>query len=526
MPSKWVTPGGDLQVLMDECRNFKRIRCDVGGTGDVQKELEGSWNQVGWLGWMGRQHGRLSLILIGFFGWVVAVPLYGSVGISLATAREVNYAPLPLWFLGANVASSILWGMVWDRHPGWARRGSQVAVALAAVLSLLLPIAPAPLWPWIFALMGLNMGPVVAWGRWFATTVPPGWLGRVFGLTAAGVNLSHWLYDIVARETAPGFLLLGLTLIPLAIGAWALQGFDDTISPSRQMPAAIIDWRIKARTVVRYGLFIIFFSLAAGLAYRFQVVTPVSPYIDDTLRRLPYILAVLTAGVLADRYNLHAVMATGGGVLGLSFLIIGWADQPIPAYLSIVLQGAAFGLLEAAPWLLLAGLSTPGTAGRWFGWGLNMNVVPIFLGGLVALPFANMSPERFGLLAAAATFMAILSLQGVSDPLVILHRWRREGAREAAETEPAAAAPAAGIQPVTDLLAESFGDRLSHRELEVGQLAVLGVATRDIAQQLYLSENTVKTHLKSLYRKTGAINRNDLYRRLVEGEQPAPGRAG
>lgn len=457
------------------------------------------------------------LLVIGFFGWVTTTPLYGSVGVSLAAARGINYAPLPLWFLGGNVVTAILFGHVLDRWPGVAKPAVRVAILVEALLTSLLLVASPTWWPLLFTLMGLAMAPVTAWGRWYATVVEPGWLGRVFGLTAAGVGLITWLFGTLTALVPSKVDLVLLSLVPLVLSFIATGRVNGNVDPERLLPSALIHWRVKARTVVRYGLLIVMFSLAAGLAYQFQVVDPVSPYVDDTLRHLPYTLAVLTAGVLADRRNLHALLVSGAGLLALSFLLIGWASQPGLAYISIALQGGAFGLLEAAPWLLLAGLSTPSSAGRWFGWGLNMNMIPILLGGLVALPFAGMSPEPFGLLAATFTLLGLLVLLGVSDPLVLLHHWRPSAANEPQETpdETAQSTPASR-SAVPELLTERYGGLLSNRELEVAQLAVLGVSTRDIAQQLDLSENTVKTHLKNIYRKTESANRNDLYRKLVE----------
>jgi DNA-binding CsgD family transcriptional regulator len=60
-----------------------------------------------------------------------------------------------------------------------------------------------------------------------------------------------------------------------------------------------------------------------------------------------------------------------------------------------------------------------------------------------------------------------------------------------------------------------FGGLLTARELEVGELAVRGLSTRDLAKRLFISENTVKTHLRNVYRKTGTTNRGDLLRTLV-----------
>jgi len=51
----------------------------------------------------------------------------------------------------------------------------------------------------------------------------------------------------------------------------------------------------------------------------------------------------------------------------------------------------------------------------------------------------------------------------------------------------------------------SFG--LSHRESEVLGLLVEGMANRDIALRLGVGEETVKTHLRSVYRKLGVKDR-------------------
>ncbi|MFJ1702588.1 LuxR C-terminal-related transcriptional regulator [Kitasatospora sp. NPDC088346] len=57
---------------------------------------------------------------------------------------------------------------------------------------------------------------------------------------------------------------------------------------------------------------------------------------------------------------------------------------------------------------------------------------------------------------------------------------------------------------------------LSPRELEVlGQAAQL-LSTEEIAAELYVSANTVKTHLKSIYRKLGAARRSEAVHRARE----------
>lgn len=54
---------------------------------------------------------------------------------------------------------------------------------------------------------------------------------------------------------------------------------------------------------------------------------------------------------------------------------------------------------------------------------------------------------------------------------------------------------------------------LSSRELDVLRCLTQMMTTEEIAQQMYLSANTVKTHLKSIYRKLAVTRRGDAVRR-------------
>ncbi len=52
--------------------------------------------------------------------------------------------------------------------------------------------------------------------------------------------------------------------------------------------------------------------------------------------------------------------------------------------------------------------------------------------------------------------------------------------------------------------------RLSERERQIASLVASGLRNRDIAEQLKISENTVKRHLQSIFDKTGARDRLEL----------------
>jgi DNA-binding CsgD family transcriptional regulator len=87
---------------------------------------------------------------------------------------------------------------------------------------------------------------------------------------------------------------------------------------------------------------------------------------------------------------------------------------------------------------------------------------------------------------------------------------------------------AVSIEPSTpaermDLFARACG--LSERESEVLALIGVGLDTREIAGQLFLSEHTVNDHVKAVLARTGARNRQQLLARILgtgEGDGLTP----
>jgi len=74
--------------------------------------------------------------------------------------------------------------------------------------------------------------------------------------------------------------------------------------------------------------------------------------------------------------------------------------------------------------------------------------------------------------------------------------------------------------------AERARSQLTEREIAIGSLVAQGRSNREIAEQLYLSPETVKDHVARIIRKLGASNRVDAAIRFVglEAAPPAGGR--
>ena len=56
---------------------------------------------------------------------------------------------------------------------------------------------------------------------------------------------------------------------------------------------------------------------------------------------------------------------------------------------------------------------------------------------------------------------------------------------------------------------------LSPRETEVLLVLATGASTRELSAQLFISEHTVRNHLKAIYRKLGVHSRTELFSKLT-----------
>jgi DNA-binding NarL/FixJ family response regulator len=85
---------------------------------------------------------------------------------------------------------------------------------------------------------------------------------------------------------------------------------------------------------------------------------------------------------------------------------------------------------------------------------------------------------------------------------------------------PAVRAVAAGLNALPASLQSRVNDlSFSHRERQVLRLAINGHTNREIANELFLAESTVKTHLSSAYGKLGAGGRKDAAAMVLDPDQ-------
>jgi LuxR family maltose regulon positive regulatory protein len=64
--------------------------------------------------------------------------------------------------------------------------------------------------------------------------------------------------------------------------------------------------------------------------------------------------------------------------------------------------------------------------------------------------------------------------------------------------------------------AVSHGETLTSREVEILRLIAIGLTNKEIAEQAFVSLNTIKTHIRNIYGKLGVIHREQAILRAKE----------
>ena len=75
--------------------------------------------------------------------------------------------------------------------------------------------------------------------------------------------------------------------------------------------------------------------------------------------------------------------------------------------------------------------------------------------------------------------------------------------------------PERAPEPSADLLARLYG--FTAREAGVAALLLQGLSPKEAADELAMTENTVRTHIRHLFDKTGVERLADLVRLLMQG---------
>ena len=276
------------------------------------------------------------------------------------------------------------------------------------------------------------------------------------------------------------------------------------------------------KTVLIYGLGLFFMPLLSSILAQISYTAVINQGLRDLVSQLFSIcallllLAVIAITKKSPNYEFLTIITIPIVVTALAVSPLLWDS---PRFSSYILVRGAHIVLDVAVWIELA---------RWSFGNPKYSLAVFSTQGVVALGLVL--GRRIGGYVSVATSMdtmviASLSIGAIWVVLMVVIVWGILNRREAAKRADAGSSPADGdgkapaeqavaaeapeeSGPDLSPLAEEFG--LSSRELEILGLYARGRSAAHIGKELFISENTVKTHLNRIYKKIGVHNRQEL----------------
>ena len=429
-----------------------------------------------------------------YFAWLLTFPFFGPILGSLAGASGIDPSPIFSAFIIGHALGLLTFGFIGLRVR-LTRVWFVVAALAVATVTLVFVRIPPAYWLWVMRVLGVASAiPVMTWVGGFADQVPYEYRGRTISVAQVMANVALILVGLSLRRWPPTDLLwvAAAVLALSAIGAWATISHSSSASspprfrepaPSPDHPAPLSPWQV--------GLLILFFSIAAGLVN--QIVYP-AQFGDASLPvgagLMAYVLVNAAGGYFCDRFGRRRLAVASVVMLGMSLLIGSTLRDTLGLRAAEFLVQASYAPIDLFLWTSLADAAPPGKATGYYGIGLGLNVFGIFLGSSAVARLTALFPGSDGvLIAAASLFLAV--------PVVTLSPIRPSTLKAAIST----------FSEDASLLA-SFG--LSLREREIALLLLDGLSNDDLVSRLTISPNTLKTHLRHIYQKTGTANRREL----------------
>ena len=460
-----------------------------------------------------------------FFGWLLSLPFEG--GVFLAIAEQYPGLDPRSIVVGATEAHFIglfSCGYLFPKRR-YAKRLILVCGLICMAGSTVFLFHPSKLWMISILTMALTAGFVVAsWSFWLVSETPKGGRLRMCADILIYSNVIMILCNMVAANlSALGGLLMtilvlagALILVPMLPERPEGTVMDrETADPENANRQHITPWK----PLLNLYLFVTIITINSGLMY--SVVGPAfeqHKFLTSFYWAVPYIVALAVMKKLQKGTKRQYLLTLALVMIGLSFILFAILDRSAISYIIIdTLMLGACGFCDIFWWSILGEmLDYAKTPPRMFGIGLSANILGIIFGSFVAEGIHILgggSLVAMTNIAVGVVFVIILILP-------LLYRQLSTVLHDHAFAVEVMKMPEQQQHDLTeDLLS---GSEFTDREREIMEKLLQGKPYRLVAEELFVSENTIKFHMKNIYSKLGVHNRTELLKTL-EAKRVRPG---
>ena len=457
-----------------------------------------------------------ALSVLGFsflFSYLMAFLFEGQVLYGLLESRQIEASGYIIGAIAAHFAGLFCCGFL-VKTPLAARSImlAGMAVSLAGAVPFFFPLSA--LWLAGLIVAGFVSGcAVAAWGYYLRAFTKKNERMKSCADVLIYSNLIMIAVDVVTLQISPGTglvcsmacLLIGMAFI------WRLP------MPNVQAQTIRSENRIAGdigRPLIILFLFVAIITVNSGLMY--QVINPAFEHLTGLTSwywAVPYIVALAVMRSLPRRISRSVFLYVGMAMIMGAFISFMLLKRGAIDYLAVdTLMLGACGIFDLFWWSILGEMLEYGdNPAKLFGIGLSANVLGVLCGDLIGIGVTSMrlSGAEVAVIALVIVCITLTLLPPLNRRLTLLLKSHAYLAAYDRMSEK---------QRTTVIRQTKTLDPLTSRENEVLGLLLGGKANREISQALFISESTVKTHVRSIFSKYDVSSRAELISTLLKNQ--------
>lgn len=442
-----------------------------------------------------------------FFSWLLAFPFEGQVLYALLEKYNIYSAN----YIFISISAHLLGLFTCSFYVKNMKR-AKMLIAASIVVCILgtstFLFKPSILWGVSLVISSYAAGASVsAWSHFFKGLTK---IDERIKLAADGLifsNILMILINIIAVNiSAYAGLIFSIILLCSAL-LFALK-LPSSVNIEFNASESPIKLDI-VKPLILLCLFIIITTINSGLMY--QVITPEYAHFEMLVSwywALPYIAAIFIVRNVSNSkriYMLYVAIA----MIGLGFVSFLVLDRSKISYIIIdTLILGSFGIYDIFWWSIIGEMLDYTTnPAKLMGIGLSCNVVGVLIGGIIgnSIYQTNNIKLNSSILALVIVFIILMILPVLHNQLSSLLKIHSYNIsvkeKEHKETH----------KEDTLLITQ-----LTERENQIVALLLKGMTYKMIAEELFLSENTVKTHIKNIYSKLNINSKSELIKLISD----------
>lgn len=447
-----------------------------------------------------------------YFSWLLALPFEGQVLHTLLNKQNIELHSLIFMTIASHFIGLFTCGF-FIKNLRSANKIMIFSIVCCIIGSIVFFFPFSIIWYISLILISFFSGiSVGSWGFYFKAYTPSN--ERI--KTAADVliysNILMIAINMIAIHLSPylGLFMSILVLVGALIFTLKLPQEDIIENKSFSIESTKVAKPIKP--FIFLCIFIMIITINSGLMY--EVINPSfahHKWLVSWYWAVPYIIALHIMKNLPSKFNHAYILYVGIAMIGLAFLSFMNLDHSAISYLIVnTLMLGACGIYDLFWWSILGEmLDYSNNPAKILGIGLSFNVLGVLVGGIIGNITVSNDVHNYNssILALVIVFTILIILPLLNKRLstilkdhVFLTELSQMSSKEQKEI-------------IGDFVDNSL---LTGREKEIVSLLLNGRTYKMIAEELYLSENTVKTHIKNIYSKLNIQSKSELIKLMLE----------